>query len=63
MDIIESIIEESIQAFRRTTDILDGHGKYMKAWQDYVEGYLTIHLITERYMLAEIGLYQTFQRS
>lgn len=62
MEVINSVIEESMQAFRQATNILDGHGKYLKAWQDYVEGYVTIHLITDRYMLADIGLYQTCQR-
>lgn len=56
MTVLKQVKSETVQAYLRATEILSGTGQYERAWQEYVMGYVKMHLNSSRYLFGELGL-------
>ncbi|KAJ7156090.1 isoprenoid synthase domain-containing protein [Mycena crocata] len=62
LSVLECVITEAVEAFKRTEVILCGRGIYEAAWQTHVRGYLAMHKSNYRYRLGEIGLEESWSK-
>lgn len=60
MAVLRQVKGETAQAYLRATEILSGTGQYERAWQEYVMGYVKMHLNSSRYRFGELGLDDRF---
>lgn len=56
MAVMKQVKNETVQAYLRATEILSGTGQYERAWQEYVMGYVKMHLTSSRYLFGELEL-------
>lgn len=53
---MKDVSADCTEAYLRASDILAGKGQYERVWQEYVMGYVSMHLKNTRYLLADLGL-------
>ncbi|KAI1473346.1 terpenoid synthase [Daldinia eschscholtzii] len=54
--VLQDIIEQTEDAVRRMRVVVNGRQPYEQALNDYILGYISYHILGDRYRLAEIGL-------
>lgn len=60
MTAMREIVKDTEQRYLSVTSLLAQKGPYARAWNEYVMGYVAMHLINDRYMFADIGLNERF---
>ncbi|KAI0436093.1 terpenoid synthase [Xylaria telfairii] len=61
--VFEAVVRESVDAFRRTQTVLQGKGPAAEAWLNHAMGFVTMHKVSARYRLAELGLSELLPRT
>ena len=51
--VVLELLEEVVAAVQRVRDII-GQGKERDAWEQFLTGYISFHLMTPRYQLTEL---------
>lgn len=60
MATMKDVVLETAQAYLCTKNVLSGREIYAQAWHEFAMGYVAMHIMNDRYMLADIGLAERF---
>lgn len=60
MAAMKEIVADTEKRYLSVTSLLATKEHYGRAWNEYVMGYVAMHLMNDRYMFADIGLNERF---
>lgn len=54
--VLRDVVTETINAYKRASEVLKESSEYAEAWRAYMKGYVAMHFLNDRYKLLELGV-------